>query len=107
MANFIMMYNGSCPGGWSNYTGLNGKYPKLAASYGGSGSDTTHTHDATLSNTTLTDSGNDQGRQRFIGPAALSVSGNHTHTVSFASVTTGSGTLEPKHTTLVFCYVTE
>jgi hypothetical protein len=70
----------ACPSGWTRYTALDNKFPRGAATAGGTGGADTHTHDVT----------------GVTGSQGVSISGNtgsttasHTHTYSGSGTTGG------------------
>jgi len=45
-AGLIALFDVACPSGWTRFAALDGRFPRGAASYGGSGGADTHTHAA-------------------------------------------------------------
>lgn len=99
----IQMSNTSCPGGWTRLTALDNRFPRGAASYGGTGGADTHTHDVTGSTAAEASHTHDvdSGSQSTGGPSAtgesyssgspfFAASQAHTHQINL-SVTSGAG----------------
>jgi len=64
----IVLYDAACPSGWTRFSALDGKYPKGATGYGGTGGANTHTHDYS-----------DLPQHYHTNTAATGSASNHTH----------------------------
>ncbi len=96
--NFIMLYNSSCPTGWTRDDSFDNRFIYGDNTYGSTGGGTIHSHNhsvsgsiAGISNTTQGDSG---------APNGIRIAG-HTHSVSFSTATTSS--ISPPYLNMVVC----
>ena len=95
--NFIMLYNGSCPTGWTAVTALNERFPLGSTTYGDTGGSSSHDH-GTASCTTGTAAGSTTTR---IGTGGILIATNHTHTD--ARVDVDSASALPPYLNMVYC----
>lgn len=89
-AGLIALFDVACPSGWTRFIALDGRFPRGASTYGGTGGADTHSH----------------GPGTYIGPSHVHTGPSHTHTGP--SHTHGIGTLAaPSHTHSVGAGVTD
>jgi hypothetical protein len=72
--NYIAMFNGSCPSGWSRVTALDNRFPMGSSSYGSTGGNSTHSHTYTQNAI----------HSHASGTLATSLSGAHRHAIKYA-----------------------
>jgi hypothetical protein len=96
-ASFIATFDVAVPAGWTRFSALDGKHPRGATTYGGTGGAATHTHTKTGGTTNNQSSGSNvcQG-STCEGDYAIA----HYHTVT--SGTTGAGTNTPPYLDVIF-----
>lgn len=80
------------PLGWTRFTALDSKFPRGAATYGGTGGTTTHNHSVTISTSTA-------GWQDTVQSGTLSMSTSHSHS---CSATSDSQSNTPPYTNTIF-----
>ena len=96
--NFILLYNSTCPTGWTRTSTYDSKFPYGASSYGGTGGATTHTQ-GTPSCTTGAPNTSTQYTQSDSG--GTTASPTHTHTGAMVSVDSANNL--PPYLNMVFC----
>jgi hypothetical protein len=91
--SFVMLASGSCPGGWTRLSSLDGLFARGAAGYGGTGGSSSHSH-SQASCTTGSGSGSTS-----IGTGSGQVLIDPTHTLTDARVDidTETDVLPPKN----------
>lgn len=92
--SFVVFYNASVPSGWTRFTSLDNRFPRGAASYGGTGGLSTHTH----SNESVTTGGPSILTKVRYNGSALASSTTHTHTFT---LTFGSANNLPPYLDIV------
>lgn len=91
--NFILMYNNTCPSGWTRNTSFDSRFPYGASSYSGTAGAATHTH----SDKAIT-SGGGSGYGCTDGPGRPSSGHTHNLTISANSVSA-----LPPYLNMVYC----
>ncbi len=102
-SGLISQFDTTAPSGWSRFTSLDAKFPRGAATYGGTGGSTTHTHSFTGGYTTSASNGSavqvfDTGA--CDGGVVGGAGSTHTHVSNGG--TTGSGDNTPPYLNMVF-----
>jgi hypothetical protein len=93
----ILWAGSSCPAGWSRFAALDGKFPRGAASYGGTGGAATHAH--AYSDTTGQSSRSERGAG---GPTLPNFYSPPDHTHSLGGNTDDASSLPP-YLDILFC----
>ncbi len=97
--SFVFMSTSSCPSGWTRVTALDSRFPRGAATYGGTGGAETETGTHTHTWTATTDGPSATYNTRASSYANMATS-NHTH---LFNGTTGSAANLPPYLDVVFC----
>ena len=92
-SGMIAMFDTSCPAGWTRFTALDNRFPRGAATYGGTGGSSSHAH--SYSGTTGPPSSSTRR-----GATMTSASPYHRH--SYSGVTGSTGHLPP-YLNVVWC----
>lgn len=100
--NVIGAYTGSCPSGWTSVSAINTgtKFIRGAATYGGTGGITSHTHTDTVTSTQATLAQNGCN-QPSCGNAISTATSNHTHARTFT--TDASSEYQPPYKDVIYC----
>jgi len=91
----ILMFNASCPSGWTEQTSYRGYFLRVdtVANVGATGGSITHTH--TISGTTGSEASHTHGVGSYVGPSHThgvgTLTAQHTHNVNPAGVSVSSG----------------
>ncbi|OGZ23899.1 MAG: hypothetical protein A2896_03065 [Candidatus Nealsonbacteria bacterium RIFCSPLOWO2_01_FULL_43_32] len=112
-SGMIAMFDTSCPAGWTRFAALDNKFPQGAATYGGTGGASTHTHGYTDkmlgtpggAGPQISSSGSACGEygSRIFTVEIIPGGGDGAPTCSSASRTTGSGDNMPPYLNVIWC----
>lgn len=91
--SFVAYFDAAAPGGWSQFTALNGKFPRGAITYGGTGGTSSHTHTLTLA----FGGSSTANHCNVLGSTSIAIE-NHAHNFN---VTTDSASTLPPYLTLI------
>lgn len=97
--SFVVMNNTSCPSGWTQFSGLNSKFPRGASTYGGTGGSDTHNHGSVTGT-----SGNPSGSGTANGACGMPMATYSGHTNVKVDINSGSNL--PPYLDLVYCSAT-
>jgi len=92
-SGLIAMFDTDCPTGWTRFTALDAKFPRGAASYGGTGGNESHTHDVDPPQTSIT--------MKF--STGGTYSSREADYVDIPSFTSGAGSSLPPYLNVVWC----
>jgi RHS repeat-associated protein len=98
-AGLIGLFDDSAPSGWTRFSALDGKFPKGADTYGGTGGSATHTHDTSGGYTTGSEAGSGNGTSH----TNTSVAEGHTHTTQDGN--TQAGNSLPSYLEMVYASI--
>ena len=96
--NFVMMASGSCPSGWTRVSGLDDRFPRGAASFGGTGGSSNHSH----AQASCTTGGTTGWLAIGNGENQVKIDYDHTHDDAMVDVNTASNVLPP-YLEMVYC----
>jgi len=97
-SGMISMFTTSAPSGWTRFTALDGRFPRGASSYGGTGGSDTHTHTASADAFTVDDPTNIGD---VCGGSAYVAAPGHRHAVTI-NANTNAGSSLPAYLNMVF-----
>jgi len=97
--NFTLLYNSTCPSGWTQNSIFDSRFPYGSATYGSTGGLSSHTHDPRTGNT---GSGGNLNSTVTSGGQAIHDKGIHTHPVTVTHGTTSD--VLPPYLSMVYCY---
>jgi hypothetical protein len=98
-SGLIALYATSAPSGWTRFTNLDNSFPRGAATYGGAGGASTHTHTTNSDTTTGSSDTGAKCKTSGTGNRLCSTQG-HTHT--FAASVTAAADHTPPYLNMVF-----
>jgi hypothetical protein len=98
--NFTLLYNNTCPSGWTQNSTFDSRFPRGSATYGSTGGASSHTHDPWTGSTGS--GGNLNATVGSSGAVTLHDKGTHTHTVTVTHGTTTD--VLPPYLGMVYCY---
>ncbi len=94
--NFTLMYNASCPVGWTRASSYDARYLRGSASYGATGGSSTHTHSSVIGT-----SGNANNTSTSNGVCDSTLSAITGHSNTRVDVDTGSNA--PPYLDVIYC----
>lgn len=102
-SGIILLFEASCPSGWTRVSAADGKLIKFDSSYGTSSSASSHTHSVPARVTTIgaTDLGSVTAGSDYSDVSVARIS--HRHTFTRASGVTGSAATTPEYIDVILC----
>jgi hypothetical protein len=102
-SGMIAIFQGSCPSGWTRVADFDGKFLRGAATYGGTGGSSTHTHTIDPPSTNTSGIVSDDWYYQDATSGDQDISWRHHHTVDIAAFSSGSASHLPPYIDVVFC----
>jgi hypothetical protein len=102
-AGIILVFQASCPSGWTRFTALDDKFVRGASGYGATGGGT-HSHGLNPASATLASSGMATGAVRDdVGSPVGDSQEAHTHGYDRGATTSSSDNPLPPYIAVIFC----
>ncbi|MBN2053183.1 hypothetical protein JW756_06795 [Candidatus Woesearchaeota archaeon] len=101
-SGMIAMFDTACPTGWTQLSAsFNGRFPRVAATYGGTGGSSTHTHTIDPPSTATNAQAGSWNKGSLAG--GWDLTGGHNHSVDIPPFSSESADNIPPYIDVVFC----